>query len=105
MAQGALLNRMTNRIRQSLELPQVLSATTEMRSFLHTDRVKVYRFASDGTGQVIVVSSPLFSSDNDWHFEGRVKSISGGKWALPTKGLISFYSLKEEGGSRKKCIQ
>jgi light-regulated signal transduction histidine kinase (bacteriophytochrome) len=57
MDQGALLNRMTNRIRQSLELPQVLSATvTEMRSFLKTDRVKVYRFQSDGTGQVIAES-------------------------------------------------
>ncbi len=57
MDQGALLNRMTNRIRQSLELPQVLSATvTEMRSFLQTDRVKVYRFQPDGTGQVIAES-------------------------------------------------
>jgi light-regulated signal transduction histidine kinase (bacteriophytochrome) len=57
MDRGALLNRMTNRIRQSLELPQVLSATvTEMRSFLKTDRVKVYRFGADGTGQVIAES-------------------------------------------------
>jgi light-regulated signal transduction histidine kinase (bacteriophytochrome) len=57
MDRGALLNRMTNRIRQSLELPQVLSATvTEMRSFLKTDRVKVYRFQPDGTGQVIAES-------------------------------------------------
>ncbi len=57
MDQGALLNRMTNRIRQSLELPQVLSATvTEMRSFLKMDRVKVYRFLPDGTGQVIAES-------------------------------------------------
>ncbi len=57
MDQGVLLNRMTNRIRQSLELPQVLSATvTEMRSFMKTDRVKVYRFQPDGTGQVIAES-------------------------------------------------
>lgn len=57
MDQGTLLNRMTNRIRQSLELPKVLSATaTEMRSFLKTDRVKVYRFQPDGTGQVIAES-------------------------------------------------
>ena len=57
MDRGALLNRMTNRIRQSLELPEVLSATvTEMRSFLKTDRVKVYRFGGDGTGQVIAES-------------------------------------------------
>jgi light-regulated signal transduction histidine kinase (bacteriophytochrome) len=48
---------MTNRIRQSLELQEILSATAaEMRSFLDTDRVKVYRFQSDGTGQVIAES-------------------------------------------------
>jgi light-regulated signal transduction histidine kinase (bacteriophytochrome) len=55
--QGELLHRMTNRIRQSLELQEILSATvTEMRAFLDTDRVKVYRFESDGTGQVIAES-------------------------------------------------
>ncbi|HEY9669481.1 MAG TPA: GAF domain-containing protein, partial [Coleofasciculaceae cyanobacterium] len=48
---------MTTRIRQSLELQEILSATVaEMRSFLSTDRVKVYRFQPDGTGQVIAES-------------------------------------------------
>ncbi len=48
---------MTNRIRQSLELTEILSATVaEVRSFLQTDRIKVYRFQSDGTGQVIAES-------------------------------------------------
>jgi light-regulated signal transduction histidine kinase (bacteriophytochrome) len=57
VTQGKLLHRMTNRIRQSLELQEILSATaTEMRTFLDTDRVKVYRFESDGTGQVIAES-------------------------------------------------
>lgn len=57
ITQGKLLHRMTNRIRQSLELQEILSATvTEMRAFLDTDRVKVYRFESDGTGQVIAES-------------------------------------------------
>lgn len=55
--QGALLYRMTNRIRQSLELQEILSATVaEIRSFLETDRVKIYRFQADGTGQVIAES-------------------------------------------------
>lgn len=55
--QGTLLNRMTNRIRQSLELQEILDATVvEMRAFLGTDRVKVYRFGSDATGQVIAES-------------------------------------------------
>lgn len=57
LTQGALLNRMTNRIRQSLELPEILAATAaEMRSFLGTDRVKVYRFHADGSGEVIAES-------------------------------------------------
>jgi light-regulated signal transduction histidine kinase (bacteriophytochrome) len=57
LTKETLLNRMTNRIRQSLELQEILSATaTEIRSFLQTDRVKVYRFQADGTGQVIAES-------------------------------------------------
>ncbi|MBE9070922.1 hypothetical protein IQ260_30250, partial [Leptolyngbya cf. ectocarpi LEGE 11479] len=49
-----LLHRMTDRIRQSIELPQILRATVdEMRHFLGTDRVKVYRFDEDGSGEVI----------------------------------------------------
>jgi len=55
--EGTLLNRMTNRIRQSLELQEILSATArEVRSFLGTDRVKIYQFQPDGSGQVIAES-------------------------------------------------
>jgi PAS domain S-box-containing protein len=52
-----LLHRMTNRIRQSIELPEILASTvTEVRTFLKTDRVKVYRFHSDSSGEVIAES-------------------------------------------------
>ncbi|KAM3102206.1 ATP-binding protein [Phormidesmis sp. 146-12] len=52
-----LLHRMTNRIRQSLELSEILAATVaEVRSFLQTDRVKVYRFDHDGSGEVVAES-------------------------------------------------
>lgn len=52
-----LLHRMINRIRQSLELPTILTATvTEVRSLLETDRVKVYRFDADGSGKVVAES-------------------------------------------------
>ena len=55
--QESLLNRITNRIRQSLELQDILSVTVaEIRSFLNTDRIKIYRFQPDGTGQVIAES-------------------------------------------------
>ena len=49
-----LLHRMTDRIRQSIELPEILDATVdEMRRFLKTDRVKVYRFHEDHSGEVV----------------------------------------------------
>lgn len=53
-AREGLINRITNRIRQSLELQEILTtAVSEMRLFLHTDRVKIYRFNPDGSGEVI----------------------------------------------------
>ncbi|BAU40607.1 EAL domain-containing protein [Leptolyngbya sp. O-77] len=49
-----VLHQITNRIRQSLELPEILStAAREIRQFLNVDRVKIYRFAPDGSGEVI----------------------------------------------------
>ncbi|MBF2008981.1 MAG: GAF domain-containing protein [Chlorogloeopsis fritschii C42_A2020_084] len=51
------LHRITNRIKRSLELQEILAATvTELREFLGTDRVKVYRFDLDGNGEVIAES-------------------------------------------------
>jgi len=55
--QEVLLHRMTNRIRQSLELQEILTAAVaEIRSFLGTDRVMVYRFHADSSGEVIAES-------------------------------------------------
>ncbi|MEM8828525.1 MAG: ATP-binding protein [Cyanobacteria bacterium P01_G01_bin.19] len=52
-----LLHRMTNRIRQSLELSVILAGVTdEVRAFLGTDRVKVYQFEPDGSGEVVAES-------------------------------------------------
>ncbi len=60
LTSDSLLNRMTNRIRRSLELPEILAATvTEMRAFLQTDRVKVYRFEPDASGEVVAESVNL----------------------------------------------
>jgi len=53
----SLLNRITNCIRQSLELQEILTtAVLEVRSFLNTDRVKIYQFHPDGSGEVIAES-------------------------------------------------
>jgi light-regulated signal transduction histidine kinase (bacteriophytochrome) len=54
IAKETLLRRITNRIRQSLELEDIITATTnEVRSLLGTDRVMIYQFHDDGSGQVI----------------------------------------------------
>ncbi|HTL90280.1 MAG TPA: hypothetical protein VL134_12840, partial [Leptolyngbya sp.] len=51
---AVLLHRMINQIRQSLELPTILNATVaEVRNFLQTDRVKIYRFDTNGCGEVV----------------------------------------------------
>lgn len=52
-----LLRRITNRIRQSLELQEILTATVaEIHTLLGTDRVMVYRFHPSGSGEVIAES-------------------------------------------------
>ena len=50
----ALFQQVTRHIRQSLELSEILGATVaEVREVLKTDRVMVYRFNQDGSGEVI----------------------------------------------------
>ncbi|MBU7581315.1 MAG: GAF domain-containing protein [Nostoc sp. TH1S01] len=52
--QESLLRRITNRIRQTLELEEIIATTTaEVRCLLGTDRVMIYQFHADGTGQVV----------------------------------------------------
>ncbi|MEO1147447.1 MAG: EAL domain-containing protein [Cyanobacteria bacterium J06638_22] len=52
-----LLHTITSRIRQSLELPEILdTATLEIRKFLRVDRVNIYQFAEDGSGEVVAES-------------------------------------------------
>ncbi|NWF58910.1 MAG: GAF domain-containing protein [Fischerella sp.] len=57
LQQANLLRRITNRIRLSLELQEILTTTVaEIRSFLVTDRVMIYKFHPDDSGQVIAES-------------------------------------------------
>ena len=57
MNQLEILSRITNQVGQSLELQTILDvAVEEIRAFLKSDRVKVYRFDGDGNGQVIAES-------------------------------------------------
>lgn len=49
-----LLQRISHRIRQSLELQEILEATAvEVQAYLGTDRIKIYKFHPDGSGQVV----------------------------------------------------
>ncbi len=55
--QEGVLNRIINRIRKSLELDEILTTTAlEVRLFLDIERVKIYRFHPDGSGEVIAES-------------------------------------------------
>ncbi len=57
LEQQRLVMDMTQRIRQSLDLQEILQTTVdEVRQFLQTDRVIVYKFSPDWMGTVIVES-------------------------------------------------
>jgi light-regulated signal transduction histidine kinase (bacteriophytochrome) len=52
-----LLHRISNHIRQTLELEEIITVTTaQVRLLLGTDRVMIYKFHADGSGQVIAES-------------------------------------------------
>lgn len=71
LEQEILLNRITNSIRNSLELQEILTTTArEIRSFLGSDRVKIYRFEPDGSGEVISesINGPKMPSLLGLHF-------------------------------------
>ncbi len=62
--QEKILNRISQQIRQSLRLENVLStAVSEIRQWLKADRVVIYQFNEDGSGDVTVESvvDPVFS--------------------------------------------
>ncbi len=79
-------------IRQSIDLQKILSTTvTEVRQFLQTDRVVIYRFNPDWSGVVVAesVDAPWISTldvtiadpcfQNNWvelYKQGRVKAIA-----------------------------
>ena len=55
--QESLLHRMIKQIRRSLDLQEILTTTVnEIRAFLNTDRVKIYKFDPDSSGEVIAES-------------------------------------------------
>ncbi len=91
MVRERLINRISQRIRQSLNLAEILTmAVTEVRAFLQVDRALIYQFQPDGSGSIAVESvdatvpllknlcwgdkaQPLFSAD--FYRSGRIHSI------------------------------
>ncbi|HEY9741546.1 MAG TPA: GAF domain-containing protein [Coleofasciculaceae cyanobacterium] len=86
-----LIGSIAQRIRQSLNLEKILNATVdEVRQVLQTDRVILFRFEPDWSGNVVVESvdsswpailgtniyDPCFEADYVWPYQqGRVKAI------------------------------
>ena len=62
-----LMGKMLERIRQSLDLKEILQTTVaEVRQFLQTDRVLIYRCQAEGLGEIVVESSDPEKS-NSWN--------------------------------------
>jgi light-regulated signal transduction histidine kinase (bacteriophytochrome) len=56
-AQAAFLQRTMDGIRRNIELPEILqAAVVDIRNLIGTDRIMIYRFDPDGSGEVITES-------------------------------------------------
>jgi diguanylate cyclase (GGDEF)-like protein/PAS domain S-box-containing protein len=92
LQQELLIAGMCDRIRQSLNLREILNTTVEeVRQFLGTDRVLIYRFEPDWSGTVVVESvapeylatldmvihDPCFGADQiEPYQQGRIQAIA-----------------------------
>lgn len=103
LQQELLIARICDRIRQSLNLNEILNTTVEeVRQFLRTDRVLIYRFEPDWSGTVVVESviseclatldmvihDPCFGETQSQPYQqGRIQAISD----IHTAGLAPCY--------------
>lgn len=88
-ARSQLLSAMTLRIRQYLDLNDILKTTvSEVREFLHADRVLIYRFQPQWGGNVVVESvDPQWKSCLGFEFEDTC--FVNGKWREYLQGRVS----------------
>ena len=100
--QARILGLMCDRIRQSLDLGEILNTTVaEVRQFLTCDRVLIYRFQPDWSGVVVVESvgsdwTPMLTTTiRDTQFQDYVSLYEQGQiYAVDdiyTAGLDEFY--------------
>ncbi|HEY9623152.1 MAG TPA: GAF domain-containing protein [Crinalium sp.] len=96
MERERLLGQIAQRIRQSLDLEETLNTTVaEVRQFLGVDRVLLYEFEADWTGNVVVesVASPTLSIlgmhiDDDCFSSTYVKQYMQGR----TRAIDDIYA-------------
>lgn len=121
--QEGLLHRITDRIRRTVELQEILNAVVlEVRNFLQTDRVMVYKFDEDESGEVIAESNEqgklpcllgLHFPASDIPLEARemflktrqrsIVDVASGKIGLSPLDLPSSFRIQEQQG--KEIIQ
>ncbi|NJK65821.1 MAG: GAF domain-containing protein [Microcoleus sp. SU_5_3] len=104
--QEKLVEAIARRVRQSLELAEILNTTVaELQQILAVDRVMVYQLLPDGSGKVIaeavadecshildrVFAEEVFSPENYQHYlEGRICAISERDGRDFTPCLVNF---------------
>ncbi|RUT00334.1 hypothetical protein DSM106972_074620 [Dulcicalothrix desertica PCC 7102] len=121
--QEGLLHRITDLIRQTVELQEILNAVVlEVRNFLQADRVMVYKFDEDESGEVVAESNEqhklpsllgLHFPASDIPLEARemflkarqrsIVDVASGKIGLSPLDLPSSFRINELQG--KEIIQ
>ncbi|MEM1171996.1 MAG: diguanylate cyclase [Cyanobacteria bacterium P01_H01_bin.35] len=83
------------RIRQSLNLDDILNTTVdEVRNFLRTDRVFIYKFKPDGTGEVVMESVSLAQEsvvESMSKLSGNAQNKFTNKEYIPIGDLIPYH--------------
>jgi PAS domain S-box-containing protein len=101
-----LIAAVTQRIRSSLQLPEILNHTVvELQQALHTDRVVVYRILTDGTRSAIAEATapqiaPVYDphhaisvsvpEDDSYYLQGKIYVLNDRNQDLVTLGLAEF---------------
>ncbi|WP_044290898.1 GAF domain-containing protein [Rivularia sp. PCC 7116] len=105
MNQIELLNRITRKIRQSLELREILdAAVTEVRAFLKIDRVKIYKFYRQERKQRLLVEMQNHELENARKEAERASSLkstflssSSHELRTPLASILNYLKLLKEG--------
>jgi len=99
IAHERLLNQVTTQIRQSLELPLIISNVVEqVREFLQVDRLVVYQFEQQKiVGASLSAIGDQLSVTSNWlSISGNYPSFPTPDSRLPTQGCVIYEALASE---------